>query len=48
MIHRDANGRIVFQEWDWYEIARYIGATIGKQLQGLERRIRTDFRLEEI
>ena len=47
-IERDANGKIVFEEWDMYEITRYFGTSKGLELQGLECRIRTDFNLDEV
>jgi hypothetical protein len=47
-IHRDANGEIVFEEWDMYDFTRYFGISKGCELQGLERHIRTDFSLDEV
>jgi hypothetical protein len=47
-IHRDANGEIVFEEIDMYNLIRYFGTSIGRGLQGLERYIRTDFSLDEV
>ena len=47
-IERDANGKIVFEEWDMYEFTRYFGTSKGLELQGLERHIRTDFNLDEV
>jgi hypothetical protein len=44
-IPRDANGKVEFEEWDMYNYIRFIGMTLGRDIQSLERHIRTDFEL---
>ncbi len=43
MIHKDANGEIIYEEVNMYEYTRRLGHMLGRDLVDAERSIRTDF-----
>ena len=46
MIHRDANGEIMYQECDMYNYTRYLGHEVGRELSDAEGYFRSYFRME--